>query len=466
MTVIICFYFSNNKQTDDLNENIKHLEMEKSLLTKKLESIEASLTRWIFRACDYKTDLQQTKHEYDEIKIEFSLLNDGKQKLNDKLSDFEKLFKDLECKYESEKTQQTKLKLQQSSLESDLEHSKHTTKTLNEKIEKLSLEIKNSIAKNSVSLSEHEKRSNDTISSLNKQIQSLNSLNSKLEADKKCLDKDNECLKKSLNEIKRKIELNEHETCDLKAKIGKYDAEVVNVKDLKAANEQLKSENQYFSKKIESLLNENGSIKKRFDANLLEKNSIKCKYEELLRDFNDSKAKTQQLADANEALSLNTNVQSVCTVKTQTLVTVTHHSSMQTDDFNYENLLKPIRLEYDQKLNDNIYKEELYKNEIEQLKNKLSKHDNQFLVMNQNLQDEFRVNLDIKERNDFLFDKCEKLKNDFNNQHNEFLKFKGDFEIEKEVLETTVNQQKKFIDYIITAHPEVGKKYKLFSSRR
>jgi hypothetical protein len=218
--------------------------------------------------------------------------------------------------------------------------------------------------------------------------------------------------------------------------------------------------------KFESLLNENRSISKIFDSNLLEKNSIKCKYEELLRDLNDSKAKIQQLTNANEVLSLNTNVKSVCSVLTQTLVTVTNHSSMQTVDFDYENLLRPIRLKYEQKLNDHIYKEELYKKDNEQLRNKLSKYDNRFLVTKQNLEDERRVNVDIFERNVFLFDKCEKLKNDFNNQHNEFLKFKGDYEIEKEVLQTTVYQQKNFIDYIITAHPEMCKKYKLFSFKR
>ena len=435
--------------------------MEKSLLAKKLSSIEASLTRWIFRACDYKTDLQQARHECDEAKKDFNIMNESKQKIEEKLNELEKSYNNLEMKYESEKTQQSKMKIQIKELESDLEYSNQVTKNLNEKIENLNFDLKNSSFKIESVLKEHEKITTEKINMLNNQIQTLTVSKSKLEGEKRLADKDIEALKKNLNEVKRKIELNEHENCDLKAKITKYDAEVYNIKDLKTLNEQLKSENQYFNKKIESLLTENNSIKKKFDSNLLEKNSIKCKYEEVVRELIDLKTKNQQsMKNVNEFSNTLTST------LTQTKPIASQTISVQTEDFNYDLLLRPIRAEYEQKYNDFIFKEQLYKNEIEQLKHKLSKHDNQFIVLNQNFEEECKVNMDIRERNDFLFEKCDKLKKDLQEQASEFLKFKVGYEIEKEVLETTVSQQKKFIDYIISTHPEVGKKYKLFSSKR
>lgn len=60
-----------NYKTQRINE----LELELETLNKKLASIEASLARWIFRACDYKSDLT---------------------KLNEKLSNYEQLTLDLE----------------------------------------------------------------------------------------------------------------------------------------------------------------------------------------------------------------------------------------------------------------------------------------------------------------------------------------------------------------------------------
>ena len=45
-------------------------------------------------------------------------------------------------------------------------------------------------------------------------------------------------------------------------------------------------------------------------------------------------------------------------------------------------------------------------------------------------------------------------------QANEFLKFKNNYEIEREVLETTSNQQMKFINFVLTEYPDLSKKYK------
>jgi chromosome segregation ATPase len=433
----------------ELNENVKHLELEKSLLTEKLSSIEASLTRWIFRACDYKTELQEIKHDFDELKKE---MNEIKGHQN-KSSEYEKKFKDLEIKYESEKTQQSKLKLQQATLDADLEHSKQIIKNLNEKLEKLNFDLKNSSSSIESILKEREKQSNDKIGVINKQNESLNSLNQKLEEEKSQMEKENEISKKNLNELKRKIESNENEIKDLKDKLSKFED-----KDLKSANDRLKSENQYLSKKIESLLNDNNSIKKKFDTNFLENNSIKCKYDEAVRELNEIRRKNDELREVNETLSLNT-ISSVSSVPTQTPIIRNHNNSVQTDDFNYELLLRPIQREFEQKLSDHLFKEELFKNEIDQLKTLLEKNDYEFKDLNKKLEIAFKSNSELRERHDYLIRKCDKLTNEMKEQGEEFLKFKCGYEIEIEVKETTVNQQKKFIDYVLSTHPELSKKY-------
>ena len=47
----------------ELEKRVDELKIEKEALIKKISSIESSLGRWIFRACDYKDELRQMDYE-------------------------------------------------------------------------------------------------------------------------------------------------------------------------------------------------------------------------------------------------------------------------------------------------------------------------------------------------------------------------------------------------------------------
>ncbi|CAF0710620.1 unnamed protein product [Brachionus calyciflorus] len=69
----------NTEKLNDLlqykTQRISELELDLETLNKKLASIEASLARWIFRACDYKSELTKVNEKmsnYDQIVAELS----------------------------------------------------------------------------------------------------------------------------------------------------------------------------------------------------------------------------------------------------------------------------------------------------------------------------------------------------------------------------------------------------------
>jgi hypothetical protein len=70
---------NNDEQMQMSKRRIDELELEKEALNKKLNSIEASLARWIFRACDYKSDLSASNQRCATLEKE---LEELKEKLN------------------------------------------------------------------------------------------------------------------------------------------------------------------------------------------------------------------------------------------------------------------------------------------------------------------------------------------------------------------------------------------------
>ena len=68
------------------NERIGELELEKSALEKKVASIESSLARWIFRACDYKSDLGKASDECARVEARCGELDAERQRLQSSLA--------------------------------------------------------------------------------------------------------------------------------------------------------------------------------------------------------------------------------------------------------------------------------------------------------------------------------------------------------------------------------------------
>ena len=271
-------------------------------------------------------------------------------------------------------------------------------------------------------------------------IQNLIKINQKLEIDKKQTDEENE-------NLKRKVESNEAQINDLKTKLNKFDDKENASKDLKQENVQLRSENKCLTEKFESLLNDNKSVQAKFDSNLLEMNSLKCKYEEKVRELNEIRRKNDEL----KASSI--TPPSILTVSTQTPIVKNVDDAIQTD----ESLLQKNQREYDQILSDYVVKQESNKNEITQLKNSLHNSGLQFKELNRQLEIAFNSNSELTDRNKYLYEKCAKLKNEMKEKANEFLQFKSNFEIKREVLETTIDQQRNAINFIVPVKQNLRK---------
>jgi len=95
------------------NEKIAELELEKEALSKKLNSIESSLARWIFRACDYKSDMDKSNEKCMELENKLKEADEKylvvkkdnehetkslKSELNEKTGMIEKLKEELESR--------------------------------------------------------------------------------------------------------------------------------------------------------------------------------------------------------------------------------------------------------------------------------------------------------------------------------------------------------------------------------
>jgi chromosome segregation ATPase len=240
---------------------------------------------------------------------------------------------------------------------------------------------------------------------------------------------ENEDLKKYNAELKRK-------ELELKDKLDKTKTESNELADLKKQVEQFKSETTYLLKRNDTLLNENQQLKKKSDSTLLEKNCLKHKMDEILVDY-------EKIA----------KITKVCNKV---------DSCMQTDNFNYDDIIKPLYQRFEKQENDLKHNETLLKNTLDEFKLKLKNMESNHEELKRKWQNEYETNCEMGDRNEFLFNTCEKLKMELSAQADELQKHRLDFDIEKEVLETTINQYKKFIDFITHADPDLLKKLQLF----
>ena len=80
-------------------QRINELEMELDTLNNKLKNIEACLARWIFRACDYKLDLDKMKEKGEMYEQQRSELEQTRGKLSEALEKVDMLTNELETTY-------------------------------------------------------------------------------------------------------------------------------------------------------------------------------------------------------------------------------------------------------------------------------------------------------------------------------------------------------------------------------
>jgi chromosome segregation ATPase len=402
---------------NELNENIINLEMEKASMENKLNSLEASLTRWIFRACDYKTDLQEAQAECFELKAEITNLKTNLTELNERLAEY----KD----YENTLATNKALNQDKANAQSELNRLNGVITTLKNDNEKLINQLKKSEQTSTVVLNKLEKDLQDA----NKQIQSCKDSTRVKDVLVAKLESENEDLKTFNADLKRK-------ELDMKEKLDKNKMDCNELIELKKQVEQFKSETNYLLKKNDTLASENQQLKKKSDLHLLEKNSIKHKMDEIMVDY--------------EKLLANT--------KCPTTVDL----SIQTDDFNYDDIIKPLCLKFDKQIKDLKHNESDLKHNFDEMKTKFQSLEHDYDELNRKFTDEYKINCEMSDRNEFLYNKCEKLKEDLKLQGDQLHKNRLDFDIEKEILETTISQYKKFIDFITHADPELLKKLQLF----
>lgn len=60
----------NSPEIEAQKQRVEELEVQKKMMETKLANIEAALARWIFRACDDKTELTKLKEHTTELENE------------------------------------------------------------------------------------------------------------------------------------------------------------------------------------------------------------------------------------------------------------------------------------------------------------------------------------------------------------------------------------------------------------
>lgn len=426
------------------NEKTNDLEVEKSVLANKLKNTEASLTRWILKACDSQTELDRLKNDYRNLIEVNKRLNEFIQNTNENQTKLELMTQ----KYEDEAKKSSKLQLKLDENKDELNKLNSTITIQKNEIEKLKTEFKTS----QINL---EKKHQNEVANNKSKVDKLND---------KIVELNEQLKQKDLKIIKLESAQDDAQTLECELKLRTYEnkstADKLNqmnsqlneskkqLEALKQENSKLISDNEALNHKIKLLTSENQVLKTKFDSNLLEKNSLKCKYEELLRE---SASQTSNTKPQITTKKLN--------AKTQTHAAQIVDQIIQTDDFNYDFIIIPLKEEFEAKLKQYIHTEILSKNEIEQLKYRLKKNEEQMVRVNESLKEQFKLNSEMRERNDFLMEKCNKLKLENDNQLKDFGNIRYTYECDRAIWESTESQYKKFIDYITNSHPDLIKKF-------
>ena len=405
---------NNDKELTLNKERISELELEKEALSKKLVSIEASLARWIFRACDYKSDLSKLNEKWSS----------SEQVINELTQDLAESNKNLD---------ETKTKLNELTHSLDI-HVRQVSEltALNKELE-LELESLRVVPKEKIDV--------HTQTSVEPQPSRLVG------------PKTSGLVAQTAAKLHQLI----HSTCLDKDELRKEELTVKPTQSTSSSS--LDTAAGCNTKRIETLMSEINQLKTKLDTLILEKNAYKCKNDELLSDLNSLKqtmtpvVSPQSFSQATKATSTSSKYE---TRSTQTHSNAKHTSSTQTSTQISELTTASSTTSTSNLVNTNNTKIEQLRKDLDCMRLKLTKEQND---LNAQIDEK---NTELKRLEDTIKHLLKQIE-DLNVRLNEsvaskdllaksheeqLVKLNGNFKIEKQISDTIIQQQKKLLYYL------------------
>jgi chromosome segregation ATPase len=408
-----------DKELEQKNERIRELELEKEALNKKLVSIEASLARWIFRACDYKSDVSKLNEKWSSSEQVINDLSRDLAEANKRVAVTQDKLNELTQSLDIQVRQVSELSVLNKDLEVRVKLLQVVPKEFTEAQTQTSVEAQHGRLVGA-------KTSGLVAQTAAKLHQLINSTG---------LEKE---------------ELRKDESTTLAV-----------VKTAQStSSSSLETAAGCTNKRIESLTSEISQLKTKLDALILERNSYKCKNDELTSDLN-SLRQTLKSATASAVVvspqlvatkSTNTNsklearsTQTHSNSHTSSTQTCTQISELTTSSSSTSNLVNTNNAKIDQ-----------LKKDLDCMRLKLTKEQND---LNAQIDEK---NTELKRLEDtikHLLKQIEDLhtrlnesvanKDTLQKSHDEQVaKLNSNFKIEKQISDTIIQQQKKLLYYL------------------
>ena len=382
-------------------QRIDELELEKDALNKKLNNIESSLARWIFRACDYKSDVTKS--------------NEKCQSLESKISDTSQDLNEAKEKHRDE-------------LES-------LNSKLNEYVSKID-ELKLKLSSKEKEISEVNKKLNDFQEMANSKINLDVAIQTEIEA--------------SSSVSNTKLPNSNSKTGLVAQAAAKLNQVIVKNGE---ANQSEEASTKIF--------NEISNLKARIDSLILERNSFKIKNEELTRELNEkfdsipvnnkTAASHQPKSEAN--MSTQTDSHKLTSNQTQTESSSNIKSKINILETNNQSCIEgQLKNKIDQ-----------MKKDLDTLKLKATKDQSEFTAALEDKSSEIarleqviknnkisisNLSKEIEELNEKMNKQLEEMESLKRAYESKFENFNSHSKVEKQISDTIIQQQKKLLDYL------------------
>lgn len=382
-------------------QRIDELELEKDALNKKLNNIESSLARWIFRACDYKSDVTKS--------------NEKCQSLESKISDMNQELNEVKEKHRDEvESLQSKLNDYVS------------------KIDELNLK-----------LSSKEKE----ISEVNKKLNDYQEIaNSKRNLDVAIQ-----------TEIEATSSVSNTKLPNSNSKTGLVAQAAAKLNQMLVKNGEANQTEESSTK----ISNEIFNLKAKIDSLILERNSFKIKNEELTRELNeklDSIPVNNKTAPTHQPksevnMSTQTDSHKLTSNQTQTESNSNIKSKINILETNNQSCIEgQLKNKIDQ-----------MKKDLDSLKLKATKDQSEFTTALEDKSSEIarleqviknnkisisNLSKEIEELNEKLNKQLEENESLKRTYESKFENFNSNLKVEKQISDTIIQQQKKLLDYL------------------
>ena len=290
----------NKKEIETLKQRIEELILEKTTLEKKLDSIEKSLQRWIFRACDDKCSLKKAEEKCEKLEQDIKTITTNNQQLiNDKESSV-KILQLTQIQLED-----TKLSLEQTKLLlSDKDYHIDKLTTLNKRLESENQEFiakleyyvnKNYLTtETQTDIQQNNTKTTSSCSKLN-ELSSLNGHVAKTAAK----------FNTNTNPPPTATQQQQVDNTEIKTVKLKNDNLIIEKSQLKFKNDELKFENDKLKQKVEDLLKQMDHLKTPLTNPTSIPLNIKTTVSQSVQTIN--QAHTSQETQTNQVPILNRN---------------------------------------------------------------------------------------------------------------------------------------------------------------